>query len=91
MSELFFTNPDSPRSHLLTPRENISFTHKERTVGEMVKLGVTQQIAELAVIDFRHMLHMCQKNKLTPRQTANFMYSEVHNLYTREDGTWHFS
>lgn len=91
VSELFFTNPESPPSHLLFKRRNIIVAHKERTANELVSMGVSQQIAELAVIDLRHLLYVCQRNKFTPGQTANFMYPEVYNTYTRKNGTWHFS
>ena len=91
VSELFFTNPESPHSHLIPKQDNILWDHKERTVAELVAMDVPQQIAELAVIDFRHMLYMCQRNKLVPFQAARFMYGDVYQLYTRDDGSWHFS
>lgn len=91
MSELFFTDPDSAHLRKRPPRVNIHLKHKERTVTELVDLGVSQQIAELAVIDLRHILHVCQVNKMTPNRTANFMYGEVCSIYSREDGRWHYS
>lgn len=90
MSEYFGTDPNSPKSHLLSKEQNISWDHKERTIASLIDLGVPLRVAELATIDLRTILYTAQKNKLTPVQTARMMYDEVVRLYKRGNGRWRF-
>lgn len=91
MSSLFLTNPGTLKSHFLSKKQNIFWDHKEATVTEFMNLGVPLRPAELAVIDLKSLLYIAQKNKLTSKQTADMMLSEVKRLYKKEDGTWRHS
>lgn len=89
MSSMFLTNPDNPNSS--KKKENIFWDHKEKTIAEFIELGVPLRPAELAVIDLRTLLYIAQKNKLSPRQTAEMMLPEVERLYKKDDETWRHS
>ena len=91
MSDLFLTNPDSPKSHLLTKKANVSWDHKERTVAALIEMGVPLRCAELAVIDFRGGLYSAQKRRLSPHQTAQLLFQACEPIYTNKDGSWHYA
>lgn len=91
MSEQFLTSPGSDKSHLISKKENNYWDHKEATVTEFMNLGLPLRCAELAVIDLKPLLFIAQKNKLTPKQTADMMLSEVERVYMKDDGTWPYA
>lgn len=90
MSEFFLTNPEDPTFVPPTKRDtNRYWGHKESTVKELMNLGVPLRPAELAVIDFRTELYLCQRNKLTPEQTARMLLDNTKRVYTNDEGEWH--
>ena len=91
MSEFFLTNPDSPPSHLLTKKGNVSFDYKEKVQRALMELGVPLRPAELAVIDLKTYLKYGHAEKMTPKEVADFILCEVRRLYIREDGTWAYT
>lgn len=84
----YYTDPTNP------PKDKRQLTviwdHKIDTTNELIKLGVPLRSAELASIDFTYHLTLCQKNQLTPEQSARMLLDIIKPAYTREDGSWRF-
>lgn len=90
MSKLFLTKPKSDDSHLLTKQQNVDFDFKEDVVYELIAHGVPMRPAEVTVIDFKHIMRICIKNKLNARQTAKMMLETVKQAYCR-NGKWSYT
>ena len=85
----FLTNPESPPP--IERHPVIHWEHKEATINALQQLGVPFRPAELAMIDFKHVLGICQRNKLSASQTATMMLSIVERAYKNDDDSWQFA
>lgn len=81
------TNPDNPSiEHGGSPTWN----YKEAVMRALEALGVPKGTTDTAVVDYRTELYTCQRNKLTPEQTADMMYEILEQTYHTEEG-WKFA
>jgi len=83
------TNPNNPRN--IGHVDHRSWDYKEDVVAFLIKKGVPLRPAEVAAIDFKTIINTCYHNKLTPAQAANMLYDKAVEVYTNDDGSWHYS
>lgn len=88
-------NLTNPRSVTETSASNARNAQKlvhyrERVVEQLItQMSVPLRVAEVLSIDKQFDIGACQRNGLTPQQTAKLLYDVACTLYTTND-QWHF-
>lgn len=89
MLSTYLTNPtDAPKSK---KRTGLFIRFKEAVVVELQKLGASERLAEVAVIDNRASLNTSWFDKLGPSEAAIVLWKTIldRGLY-KSDGKFHY-
>ena len=78
---MFLTNPNSLEERPYTKSPKKYFDFKEQVEKELVGMGINQETATIACIDFRTKLIMCMKKKMTPKETMIEILPEIKRIF----------